>query len=120
MDAVSVRVTRTTNRQLRLAIGRIAISVTRANLPGMIDWLAYVREFNRWREADPVQRKLIAMEQAGVLRFEQVYLQAAEVCFEHIMPNGKPLGECTKEDMVEIALWFHAMIEAEDAMNRPN
>ncbi|HEY2527808.1 MAG TPA: hypothetical protein VGJ20_07640 [Xanthobacteraceae bacterium] len=87
---------------------------------GMIDWPMYVREFNRWREADPIQRKLIAMEQAGVLRFEQVYLQAAEVSFEHIMPNGKPLGECTKKDMVEIALWFHAMIEAEDAMNRPN
>jgi hypothetical protein len=90
-----------------------------ANLPGMVDWPVYVREFNRWREADPVQRKLIAMEQAAVLRFE-VYLQGAEVSFEHIMPNGKPLGECTKEDMLEIALWFHAMIEAEDAMKRPN
>jgi hypothetical protein len=85
----------------------------------MTDWPIYAREFKRWREANPVQRKLIAMEQAVALQFE-VYMQNAEVSFEHIMPNGKPLGECTKKDMQEILLWFHAVIEAEVAMKRPN
>jgi hypothetical protein len=71
----------------------------------------YVREFSRWRDADPVQRMLIAYEQAAAYVDSGPDLETRNP-FTAVMANGKRLRDCTKEDLLELAEWHRAVGEA--------
>jgi hypothetical protein len=71
----------------------------------------YVREFLRWCDAGPVQRMQIACEQAAAC-IDVPDLGNLPEPLAAVMPNGKRLSDCTKEDLLELAEWQRAVAEA--------
>jgi hypothetical protein len=74
-----------------------------------------IREFWRWRNAPAARRPYIANEQAanGTPTLEQ--MPRLEGGLETIVANGKPLGDCTKEDLADLEEWERALADAHAA-----
>jgi hypothetical protein len=73
----------------------------------------YVREFLRWRRAkDPVRRMQIVFEQAAACIDIGPDLETCRDPLTVVVANGKRLGDCTKQEMMDIGEWCCAVGEA--------
>jgi hypothetical protein len=78
----------------------------------------YVSEFRRWQNAPAAEKDRIAIEVAK--RQIQTGPDWAH-CTDPLnttTPNGKRLGDCTGEDLDELAAWEHALANANRFLSR--
>ena len=89
------------------------------NLPG---WLLkklrtavpeYVKEFCRWQNAPAAEKDRIAIEVAMQRKQSGPDWAHCDHPLDTVAPNGKLLGDCTGEDLSELAAWEHALAKAE-------
>jgi hypothetical protein len=76
----------------------------------------YVLAFRRWRAASTAQRMVIIAEQAqvgtGIEGPDLTKATKPDDVINAIMPNGKPLADCTRTDFLEFAEWRGALAAA--------
>jgi hypothetical protein len=76
----------------------------------------YVKEFHRWRSASQAERIVII---ARLTKRGRNFVSGPDLSkgpnLKMIMPNGKPLGQCTKQDLLDFEQWERALAGARKA-----
>jgi hypothetical protein len=82
------------------AVQRVTIPYVASTTPNMKKMPNYVASFERWRAAAPSERAQVIRD---TLHVSGPDLERAGL--ETIMLNGKPLGECLREDLLAFTTW---------------
>lgn len=76
----------------------------------------YVKEFRRWRGASQAKRMVII---AQLTKRGRNFVSGPDLSqgpnLKMIMPNGKPLDLCTKQDLLDFEQWERALAGARKA-----